>query len=565
MPAAIGSDTGGSVRIPPALCGLTGLKTTYGLISLYGAVPLSSTLDTIGPLAHTAEDAALLTAAMAGPDPRDPATHDAPPFDLDMALADPSGVRGVRITALPVDQFPSIVCADALAARSAMMAALSDLGARVEEARVPLDFDEVMLRNGRIIAAEAYAVHRAYIEDPALPIDPWVRKRMVSGKAISAADYIDELAASAARGRGVHNLDARSRRAPDADAADRRGPARRRRREHDAARELHSCGELSRRLRAVVAGGPGHRGLAVRRATDRRAVRRCKAAAHRPRRATAQHRGTCSGPSSEAGVGLAGRPTGAGARHSISATRLILFIVKKTAIFCFATCIALAACSCLNGIATAALVRGRSETGGRIPHSRSVAAAHAEDADVAWRKRETWMQRSAKAENKPVFLYWGAVWCPPCNQVKATIFNRQDFIERSRFFVPVYLDGDSKSAQKQGARFRVGGYPTMILFTPDGTEITRLPGEVDAEQYMRVLAMGMNGARPVKATLAAALAARPGAGDPKLSAEDWRMLAYYSWDTDEQTLVPDKDVPATLSRLARACPADQSATATRLA
>ena len=194
-PAAIGSDTGGSVRIPSALCGLTGLKTTYGLISLYGAVPLSATLDTIGPIAHTAEDAALLTAAMAGPDARDSATLDAPAFDLDVALADASGVRGMRVTVLPVDQYPSIVCADALAAQAAMIAALSDLGARVEEARVPLDFDDVMVRNGRIIAAESYAVHRAYIEDPALPIDPWVRKRMVSGKAIVAADYIDELAA----------------------------------------------------------------------------------------------------------------------------------------------------------------------------------------------------------------------------------------------------------------------------------------------------------------------------------------------------------------------------------
>src|SRR5215475_9198150 len=64
-PAAIGSDTGGSIRIPAALCGITGLKTTYGLVSLHGAVPLSTLLDTIGPLAHTVEDCALLTAAMA--------------------------------------------------------------------------------------------------------------------------------------------------------------------------------------------------------------------------------------------------------------------------------------------------------------------------------------------------------------------------------------------------------------------------------------------------------------------------------------------------------------------
>jgi len=192
-PAAIGSDTGGSVRIPGALCGLTGLKTTYGLISLHGAVPLSTTLDTIGPLAHTAEDAALLTAAMAGADARDPATLAAPPFELDRALADAAGVRGMRIDVLPLDQFP-VTCEPAvLAARAAMMAALADLGARVEEARVPLDFDALMKANGRIIAAEAYAVHRAYIDDPALPIDPWVRRRTLGGKVVSAADYIDEI------------------------------------------------------------------------------------------------------------------------------------------------------------------------------------------------------------------------------------------------------------------------------------------------------------------------------------------------------------------------------------
>ncbi|WDD91117.1 thioredoxin family protein [Burkholderia sp. FERM BP-3421] len=159
----------------------------------------------------------------------------------------------------------------------------------------------------------------------------------------------------------------------------------------------------------------------------------------------------------------------------------------------------------------------------------------------------------AKRTNKPLLLYWGAVWCPSCNQVKATIFSQQAFKDRSSFFVPVYLDGDNESAQKLGERFKVRGYPTMILFRPDGTEITRLPGEVDLERYMQALSLGMNAAHPVRQTLANAL--KDGA---KLTPDEWRMLADYSWDTDGDLPVPNERVAQTLQTLAQRAKADHA-------
>ena len=194
VPAAIGSDTGGSVRIPASLCGITGLKTTYGLISLYGVVPLSTTLDSLGPLTRTVEDAGLLAAAMSGADVRDPSTMEGHRLDAKAALGGKATVQNMRITAMPAEQFPPYTTTDVRAVRDRAVALLRELGATVEEEAVPLDFDELMVRNGRLIAAEAYAVHRAYIDDGTLDIDPWVRSRTLAGKSVSAADYIDELA-----------------------------------------------------------------------------------------------------------------------------------------------------------------------------------------------------------------------------------------------------------------------------------------------------------------------------------------------------------------------------------
>jgi thioredoxin-like negative regulator of GroEL len=167
----------------------------------------------------------------------------------------------------------------------------------------------------------------------------------------------------------------------------------------------------------------------------------------------------------------------------------------------------------------------------------------------------------ARMQHRPLFLYWGASWCPPCNQVKATLFKRQDFIERSSQFIPVYIDGDEPSAQKLGDRFRVRGYPTMILFASDGSEITRLPGEIDPQQYLQVLSFGLGTGRSAHATLSAAL----GPGASTLTAEDWALLASYAWDTDEGQLVPTDRLAATLVALAAACPARYQASSDRLA
>jgi len=188
-PVALGSDTGGSIRIPASLCGITGFKPTYGLVSLHGAVPLSTTLDSIGPLARTVEDAALVLAAMAGADPDDAATLGPPRVDFAAALARDSDVRGLRIAVLAPERFPGYTEPTIACATRDVANRLEGLGAVVDSADVPLDFDALAAANGRIIAAEAWALHRAYIEDAALDIDPWVRRRVIAGKAVTAAEY----------------------------------------------------------------------------------------------------------------------------------------------------------------------------------------------------------------------------------------------------------------------------------------------------------------------------------------------------------------------------------------
>ncbi|MFV8818098.1 thioredoxin family protein [Haliea sp. E17] len=160
--------------------------------------------------------------------------------------------------------------------------------------------------------------------------------------------------------------------------------------------------------------------------------------------------------------------------------------------------------------------------------------------------------RAAKESGKPIFLYWGAEWCPPCHELKATIFKRPEFIRQSRLFVPVYLDGDTERAQQYGERFGVMGYPTVIIFSPDGAEITRIPGGMDIQQYVGVMDLALDSLHPVSGLVDAL-----NRGEP-LSREDWRLLAFYSWGQDRGRALGERSLAEVSLQMAEACPAEFS-------
>ena len=189
-PWAVGTDTGGSVRLPASWCGITGLKTTCGRVSTHGVLPLSPTLDTPGPMARNVEDTALLYAVMQGEDPLDPLTRGLPYTDPMPALK--RGVRGLRLASIPEVERRH-ASADVLAAYDRSLGDLERLGAEIVGVNLPFLFADVAAFNLRIMAAESYTLLRVLIDDEQAPLDPHVRPRIAAGRSITAQAYIEAL------------------------------------------------------------------------------------------------------------------------------------------------------------------------------------------------------------------------------------------------------------------------------------------------------------------------------------------------------------------------------------
>ncbi len=186
-PWALGTDTGGSVRIPAAWNGITGLKTTIGRVSTFGVLPLSHTLDTPGPITRDIEDAALLLMVLQGADPSDPHTMNV--RDADPLLGLRRGVKGLRLGRLPPSERAE-VDAEVLAAYDRSVDSLASQGAEIVDLTLPERFAALGGVVGRIISAEIYSKISALADDNATPLDQDVRPRVRAGAAISSKDYL---------------------------------------------------------------------------------------------------------------------------------------------------------------------------------------------------------------------------------------------------------------------------------------------------------------------------------------------------------------------------------------
>ncbi|HEV8108833.1 MAG TPA: amidase [Burkholderiales bacterium] len=179
---ALGSDTGGSVRLPAAACGITGLKTTWGRVSRHGAMPLSHSLDTVGPLARSAEDCAILLQAIAGFDARDPQTSREP---VDDYLQEKNKIRiAISSTWIERNAEPEVA--------AAVLAAAGLLDKNPIEVEPP-DFETLSAHCLVVMQAEASAQHAKWMRERPGDYSSSVRARLESGYAIPASQYLEVL------------------------------------------------------------------------------------------------------------------------------------------------------------------------------------------------------------------------------------------------------------------------------------------------------------------------------------------------------------------------------------
>ena len=187
--AALGSDTGGSVRMPAHFCGVTGLKTTYGRISRAGAMPLSQSLDTVGPLARSAADCALLLALMAGADPDDPTASMAPVTDYVAATTAP--IKGLRI-GVPTAFYVDDLDADIATVLNHTIAVLRREGADIVKVELP-DQRQLSAACQLVLAVEAAAFHKRWLIERPQDYGPQVLMRLQNGLAIPGVTYLEAL------------------------------------------------------------------------------------------------------------------------------------------------------------------------------------------------------------------------------------------------------------------------------------------------------------------------------------------------------------------------------------
>ncbi|BBX60971.1 amidase [Mycobacterium saskatchewanense] len=182
----LGSDTAGSIRIPASLCGIVGLKPTYGRVSRTGVTTLAWSLDHAGPLTRTVEDAALAMQVMAGHDPRDPGSVDVAVPDFSAGLG--RDVAGMT-AGVPVNFFTERVDPEVRNAVEAACARLADLGVRLREVRLPLT-DEVVAAQFGILQPEAASYHRQMLSEHGDLYTDDVRRALRSGASVLATDYL---------------------------------------------------------------------------------------------------------------------------------------------------------------------------------------------------------------------------------------------------------------------------------------------------------------------------------------------------------------------------------------